>query len=183
MPSLSPADEELPRKLGALLRNPGLWPVILRAVWELGLARLAIGQKSARDLLEQPQSPVSLNRADPLLTCRVAWAVPRVAARLPWRADCLVQAIAARRWLAHGGVATRLSIGTRSDRTPGFEAHAWLCLDDEVITGGDTSGFVPLSEHFSQRGCAQPESSAPTALASTAQQRKHDDDRRAMNGS
>ena len=145
MASLLQADPALPRQTLALLLRPGLWPCLMRAVWELALARRALGQQSARDLLDRAQAPLVCSREpDPALPARVAWAVPRVAARLPWRADCLVQAMAARRWLARAGIATELWIGTRTDRAPGFEAHAWLCLDGAVITGGDISGFVPL---------------------------------------
>lgn len=145
MASLSPADPALPRTAGGVLRRPGLWPCLILAVWELALARLALGRQSARDLLGRAQDPLSGSGApDPALPARVAWAIPRVAARVPWRADCLVQAMAARRWLARAGIATDLWIGTRKDRAPGFEAHAWLCHDGAVITGGDIGGFVPL---------------------------------------
>lgn len=74
---------------------------------------------------------------------RVAFAVPRAAARVPWRADCWVQAMAAQAWLAGEGVASHIYIGVRQDRG-GFEAHAWLRKDDRIVTGGEVEGFVPL---------------------------------------
>lgn len=127
------------------MRRPDLWPCLIRAVWELALARRALGRQSARALLARAQDPLVRVRApDAALPARVAWAIPRVAARLPWRTDCLVQAMAARRWLARAGIATELWIGSRTDQIPGFEAHAWLCLDGAAITGGDITGFVPL---------------------------------------
>jgi len=76
---------------------------------------------------------------------RVAFVIPRVAARLPWRADCLVQALAARRWLARHGVTTTLTLGVPRDKPADFEAHAWLTAGDRIVTGGDVSGYVPLA--------------------------------------
>lgn len=76
---------------------------------------------------------------------RVAYVIPRLAARVPWRADCLVQAMAAERWLAREGIATRLTLGVPKDKKPDFEAHAWLTVGDVVVTGGDISGYVPLT--------------------------------------
>ena len=75
---------------------------------------------------------------------RVAFAIPRVGTRLPWRADCLVQALAAQRWLRRHGVATQLIIGARKPTPTEFEAHAWLKVGERVVTGGDIGGYVPL---------------------------------------
>jgi hypothetical protein len=67
-----------------------------------------------------------------------------MAARVPWRSDCLVQATAAQRWLDRHQIPTQLHIGVRKDHAAGFEAHAWLCHGALIVTGGDISGFVPL---------------------------------------
>ncbi len=75
----------------------------------------------------------------------MAFVIPRVAARLPWRADCLVQALAARRWLGGQGVATKLTLGVPREKPTDFEAHAWLSAGTRIVTGGDISGYVPLS--------------------------------------
>lgn len=145
MISLSPHNEGLPSNGTGLLRSPWLWSVALRAVWELALARLALGRRSARDLFCYAQKCTKKRDCpDAALPARVAWAIPRIAARVPWRADCLVQALAARRWLARKSIASNLCIGTRKDRCSGFEAHAWLCVDQRVITGGDIDEFVSL---------------------------------------
>jgi len=53
---------------------------------------------------------------------RIGFVIPRVAARLPWRSDCLIQAVPAQRWLASCGVASAISIGV--DR--GLMANSWL---------------------------------------------------------
>lgn len=118
-------------------------PLILRAAYELALARIMLGQQRPANLLDAstpaPQ-PEQDQTADPLVA-QIAWVIPGVANRVPWRADCLVQATAARRWLAKAGIGSRLHIGVRKDRAAGFEAHAWLCHGTHVVTGGDIAGF------------------------------------------
>ncbi len=116
------------------------------AVLELGVSRLRLGSRSARAMVVAPPAhnhDLVLNQA--ALVDRVAFVIPRVAARLPWRADCLVQALAARRWLGRHGVATTLTLGVPRDKPANFEAHAWLTAGDRIVTGGDISSYVALA--------------------------------------
>jgi hypothetical protein len=150
MTSLSqrPSDP-FPSTLAEVLRRPALWPVLVHAVGELALARWRLGRRHVRDLIGAvPPHAAIPNTPTPQadrIAARVAWAVPRMAARVPWRADCLVQATAAQRWLHREHIPTQLHIGVRKDRPAGFEAHAWLCHGALIVTGGDVSGFVPLT--------------------------------------
>ena len=52
--------------------------------------------------------------------------------------------MAAQRWLQGKGIPSALMIGTRKDGYGAFQAHAWLTSNDQIITGGDISGYVPL---------------------------------------
>lgn len=74
----------------------------------------------------------------------VAFIIPRLAVRLPWRADCLVQALAGQRMLLKRGIAGEIAVGTAKHPDGTFEAHAWLTYGSEVILGGDISRFSPL---------------------------------------
>ena len=126
----------------------GIWPDLARATFELAIARWRLGRHSGRDILQaargrNPTRSKSCASAGSILD-RVAFAVPRVAARVPWRADCLVQALAAQAWLARQGVTSEVHIGVRKDQMSGFEAHAWLRAGDQTVTGGDFSRFVPI---------------------------------------
>ena len=127
--------------------DPRLWPDLARAALELARARRDLGRRSGADLLRQGRRPVAPCPLSPTqaeaLAARVAFAIPRVAARLPWRADCWVQALAAQAWLARAGVEGEVVIGVRQDRG-GFEAHAWLRHGDRVVTGGEVAGYAPL---------------------------------------
>ncbi|TNC46858.1 lasso peptide biosynthesis B2 protein [Rubellimicrobium rubrum] len=139
------------RKLVAvhlLYLGPRTWFDLGRAALELGRARWRLGRHSGRALMRMarqgnPTNPKA-GLTDSTMVDRVAFAVPRVAGHVPWRADCFVQALAAQSWLARTGVPSDILIGVRQDRAPGFEAHAWLRHGDRIVTGGDVSGFVPL---------------------------------------
>lgn len=119
---------------------------LTRAGAELAIARLRLNSPHAQALIAaSPAKARTLDRHQAVLVERVAFAIPRVAARLPWRADCLVQALAANRWLGRHGIATTLTLGVPTDMPKKFEAHAWLTAGDRIVTGGDVSGFVPLA--------------------------------------
>ena len=124
------------------------WPIaadLLRAGLELGLARLRLTSHDARASIAAPPSEIpKLDARQAKFVDRVAFAIPRVAARLPWRADCLVQALAARHWLGRHRVASTLTLGVRRDKPVHFDAHAWLTTGDRIVTGGDLSEYVPL---------------------------------------
>lgn len=116
-----------------------------RAAFELGLARLKLNRHRPK-VLPPGAGMTPLDVRQSALVGRVAYVIPRVAARLPWRADCLVQALAAERWLAREGVVTTLKLGVSEDKRPDFEAHAWLCAGDRIVTGGDVSHHVPFEK-------------------------------------
>ncbi|MBF7728671.1 lasso peptide biosynthesis B2 protein [Pseudomonas sp. N040] len=124
------------------------WGDLVRAAFELALARYRLSAKHPQELLRQARQLGRPSRTPPAdahaIAARVAFAVPRVAARVPWRADCFVQAMAAQRWLQRRGIASSLSIGTRKDPHGAFQAHAWLTCDGMSITGGDSRSYVPL---------------------------------------
>ena len=107
---------------------------LARAAVELAVARVRKADRAAVTFDGEPRNMVE----------RVAYAIPRVAARVPWRADCLVQAVAAKRWLSAHGIASTINYGVPRQKAERFEAHAWLTAGERLVTGGDISGFVPL---------------------------------------
>jgi hypothetical protein len=104
--------------------------------------------------------PAVLTPTQRKLVERVAYAIPRIGARVPWRSDCLVQALAAQRWLEGNGIATTLTIGVRNDGA--FAAHAWLEVGGEIVTGGTISEFTAL---LSSKDDAGDQRRTETALA------------------
>lgn len=129
--------------------SPRRWQALGCAMVELAAARWRLTADHSRHLaVSGPQSIGATARLTPAqsrLVDAVHYAVPRVAARLPWRADCLVQALAAKRWLGRHDIDSRLVIGARLDGAAPLDAHAWLEADDRVVTGGDPAGFSPLA--------------------------------------
>ncbi len=130
---------------GAMQRTASaatLWFDVLRAAVELGLARVKHGQADLQVALGVGQDGVRAG-AEPrrrLLIDRIAYAVPRVGRRVPWRGDCLVQAYAAQHWLARFGIPAKIHIGGRQHDGK-FDAHAWLVADDVIVTGWDSASF------------------------------------------
>ena len=76
----------------------------------------------------------------------VGRAINSAGSRVPWRSDCLLQAMAAARWLDRIERAYNLNIGVRKNAAGGLEAHAWLTSGDLVVTGNlpDLKAFSPI---------------------------------------
>jgi hypothetical protein len=69
------------------------------------------------------------------LARRIGRAVAIAARNVPWRADCLPQAIAARMLLRRHGLPSTLHIGVTRDEAKGLTGHAWLTCGETVVTG------------------------------------------------
>ena len=127
----------------ALGLGPREWIDLVVASLALGVARLRIAFNRVRLIPVNAAVGSGGNDGDEHVK-RVRVAIVRASGRLPWRTDCLVQALAARAWLHRLGVETSLSIGVPEERRGRFEAHAWLMHGESVITGGDISAYIPL---------------------------------------
>lgn len=126
-----------------------LMPVIARALFELTLARWQwawitpekIKRRNGR-VQGASSGPLPQHR-EPAIE-RIAYVVPRIAVRLPWRSDCLIQALAVQRWLSRSGVTSHIVVGARLDEVGDLLAHAWLQAGDWIIIGGDVSSYEAL---------------------------------------
>ena len=119
---------------------------MMTATIELGIARFGLAEGVAHaEVSNSSASTPTLDHGQSALVERVAFVIPRIAARLPWQADCLVQALAAKRWLGRCGIPTTLTLGVPKTPQIEFQAHAWLNAGDRIVTGGDVSGYVPLA--------------------------------------
>lgn len=113
---------------------------LLRAAIELALARLALLTQKPEAWLAE--GPGEAGPGEAARIARVAFAIPRAAARVPWRATCLVQALAAKRWLERLGVASRLKLGARKTGEQALDAHAWLEAGGRIVVGGDIGDYA-----------------------------------------
>lgn len=118
-----------------------------RALWFLILSRLAFALLPTRRILDRLQRGVAEKRRplDPVDPRLVAWAVDAIAREVPWRSDCLIQAMAAALWLHRCGRQPRLHLGVRPSGQGSLEAHAWLSLDGKTIIGSTEAGDASFS--------------------------------------
>ena len=121
---------------------------VARAFVEVARARLVLRRLGPGDIVRMNLRAAERSAGrppEPRLVGRVARILPAAARRVPWRSDCLVQAIAAQNWLAASGVAGQIVLGV--DRIGhGVEAHAWLRVGDRIVTGGSVDRYTVLLE-------------------------------------
>ncbi len=120
------------------------------AVVDLAAARLALRTITPADVIARNRKIASGGQAN-LSADRFAAAceeagfiINRMAARMPWRADCLVQALAGQRWLARSGIASEIIVGATTDDDGTLAAHAWLRTQGRVVLGGDITKYRTL---------------------------------------
>ena len=127
--------------------SSGEWLDLAVAALELGRARLRLARIDAAALLEGAAAGATAGRSpagQDSRVARVSKAIARASHRLPWRTDCLVQALAAQSWLRRYSLESQIVIGAKERVQDPFEAHAWLTCGDVVVTGGDVGGYAPL---------------------------------------
>lgn len=129
---------------------------LVRAVWYLLVARvlhvLTPTQRLIADL-ERPSSPARFARSNPSRqrSGEVAWALQVAAPRCLWRSDCLIQSIAAVRWLRSEGFAPEFKLGVAAAPEGRFAAHAWVELNGEAFLGMGPAGYEPFPAHQSSQ--------------------------------
>ena len=131
--------------LRRLVRRRGDLPVLLEAVIWLLVARIILRLLTITRAVSlliptrrlTPSSPVSLDTL-----ARVRWAVRLGARKVPWRALCFEQGIAAQRMLMRRGIAADLVYGVARHRNGSIEAHVWTRAANHTVVGG------PLCDRF-----------------------------------
>jgi hypothetical protein len=115
------------------------------AIW-LGIAGLAIavlpfhsvGLLAARPI-RRPEVP---SQARHNKVRHIRWAIMSVAARVPWRAVCFQQGLAAQLMLRRRGIPAVLYYGAKQDDSSGLNAHVWVRDGDVDVIGGE------IAHHF-----------------------------------
>lgn len=134
---------------------PRLLVGALRALIDLGAARITLTRIKPNEVLDRNRRNAAvlgpgasrIPAAAIAQSCDdTAFFITRMANRVPWRSDCLVQALAGQRWLARAGVPSEIVIGTAKCADGLFEAHAWLRQNKRIVLGGDIARFVLLLE-------------------------------------
>lgn len=130
-----PGWSDLPWLLGYALRG---FVELVRA--RLIFERLAAKAIPARNRKAKDKAGSGSEISERILA-RMSYVLPRLSDRLPWRSDCLIQAIAAQNWLMSLGAAGEIQIGVEKPADGEFGAHAWLVYGQWIITGGDIDRY------------------------------------------
>lgn len=97
--------------------------------------------------LSPPESPVDVER--------VGWALAAAASRVPWRSDCMIQALAANNWLRRYNFDTEFYLGATKDASGELLAHAWLRCGGATVVGGHHEEFSVIIGPSSRADCAR----------------------------
>ncbi|MEL7444668.1 MAG: lasso peptide biosynthesis B2 protein [Pseudomonadota bacterium] len=128
-----------------------LAPLAMRGILELAKGRWQFAGLKAADIPERNRQVsqitadlTSTSEAQKGLIGRIMYAMPRIARRMPWRSDCLVQALAAQNWLAAHEIRSVIVIGVEKPGDGDFGAHAWLAHGQTIVTGGEIERYSVL---------------------------------------
>lgn len=119
---------------------------LLGAVYELLMARWCFSRHSIERILRELQmrqfsarGPVGKDENFDVNS--VSWALAVGSRHVPWRSDCLIQAMAAHRWLRRHGLVSEFYLGVAKRNEVTLIAHAWLKVGDLTVTGGSVSRY------------------------------------------
>ena len=128
------------------------WRYLTTASVELLAARIRLSTVGAETILRELQDRSSalphqqIGRSAPIDVERLSWAITVAAGHVPWRSDCLLQVMAADRWLRQHGLCADFYLGVVKDPQQGLTAHAWLRYGDLTVTGGRYDRYSTLIE-------------------------------------
>ena len=136
------------RRLAQL--KPADWGYLAIAAVELLCARIRLSLVATQTILaalqERSRSSARDGSGERVNIERLAWAIGVAGGHVPWRSDCLVQVIAADRWLARHGLKGEFYLGVTKNEEGEFAAHAWLKWGELTIVGGRYVHFSALIE-------------------------------------
>lgn len=125
---------------------------LITAIIELALARIRFAATPAQELIRSlekrscsPNCKLNTQKSSLDLHC-ISWAIKAASARVPWRSDCLIQAMAADRWLYRHGLVGDFYLGVNRNPSEPFMAHAWMQCSGITVTGGTCDKYLPLIE-------------------------------------
>jgi hypothetical protein len=79
---------------------------------------------------------------------RIRWAVIATARRVPWRALCFQQGLAAQLMLRRRGIPSVLYYGVAQDERTGLSAHVWVRDGDVDVIGCEIACIFAILETF-----------------------------------
>ena len=129
------------------------WRYVAIAVKELLIARIRHAIQPVGEILRELQDKrlrFDDNTRGEVDLARLSWAISVAAARVPWRSDCLPQAMAADRWLRRYGIQPKFFVGVAKEASGSLKGHAWLRCGEMTVTGGNGQDFAIIIEPISR---------------------------------
>ena len=129
------------------------WRYLAIAVKELLIARIRHAIQPVGEILRELQDKrlrFDDNTRGEVDLARLSWAIRVAAARVPWRSDCLPQAMAADRWLRRYGIQPKFFVGVAKEASGSLKGHAWLRCGEMTVTGGNGRDFTIIIEPISR---------------------------------
>lgn len=115
--------------------------ILLEATLWLAVASLAITVLPFRQIGRLAARPIGRPEPPPELRLRevkrIRRAISVCASRVPWRAACFQQGLAAQFMLRRRGVPSVLYYGAAPDKGSGLSAHVWVRDGDIDVVGGE----------------------------------------------
>jgi hypothetical protein len=138
----------LPRDDRRILLEATLW----LAVAGLAIAVLPFRQvgRLAAHTIGRPEPPPHARLRE---VKRIRRAILVCAARVPWRALCFQQGLAAQFMLRRRGVPSVLYYGAAPDNARGLSAHVWVRDGDVDVIGGEIASRYAQLAAFPPQGC------------------------------
>lgn len=126
------------------------WGLLILVAFGLVAARLRFAMRPTQDLITALRArcgaadDTKLQHVDQRRLSQLNWALGAVARLAPFRADCMIQVLAAEPILRRWGHTPEFYLGAGKDDDQKFLAHAWLQCGDVVVTGGAVDGLSVL---------------------------------------
>ena len=125
-----------PHPIGKLRRlDPSQRKLLVRAMLTLAAASAAVAFLPFRKAVRFGSVPLGEGR---IAVDDCVWAIEAAARRLPWRAVCIEQGLAAQRMLRRRGVDARLHYGAcHEGHSRDLRAHVWVSVAGQIVLGED----------------------------------------------
>jgi hypothetical protein len=171
-PIVNSRKRRLERASASLLRD---WKLLAIAAKELAFARLrhfALAQKDIFAEFQGPFAAAAKQKPGTLDLADLSWAIAVAARHVPWRADCLIQAMAANRCLSRYGIRPEFFVGVDKKAGGALLGHAWLTCGDRLLTGPGFERFHvivgPTDPESERNGFRTPQSPTLSCQETTA---------------
>jgi hypothetical protein len=124
--------------------DPARRRLLARACVTLAAASAMVALRPFRRAVRFGCVPLGKKRPD---SDQFIWAIEAAARRLPWRAMCIEQGLAAQRMLRRGGIEAVLHYGIRQRPPTGkLEAHVWVSVGGKAVLGGEAAaGYAEVA--------------------------------------